>query len=380
MAKKKSEPGKTPARRPAKDAPSILKGYEELLVEIKERVRAAQVRAAVAVNRELIELYWHIGRSIVERQGAQGWGKSVVERLARDLRAEFPGVGGFSPRNVWRMRAFYLAYTEEVKKLPRGVAEMDGENLPRPVAEIPWGHNSDLMDKVKDPRERLWYAKAAVEHGWSRAVLAHWIDSDLHRRQGKASTNFERALPSPQSDLARELLKDPYNFDFLTISQDAEEREIERGLVDHIRQFLLELGVGFAFVGRQYRLEVGGEDFFIDLLFYHLKLRCYVVLELKAGTFKPEYAGKMNFYLSAVDDLLRHPDDEPSIGIILCRSKNEVIAEYALRDVRKPVGVSSYVTKLVESLPAKLKGSLPSPEALEAELRKGGDEEAPGKA
>jgi predicted nuclease of restriction endonuclease-like (RecB) superfamily len=360
MAKKTNMPDKRPARRPAKAAPFTPEGYTTLLDEIKERVRTARLRAAVAVNQELVLLYWSIGRDILDRQRRHGWGAKVVDRLAADLRREFPGVEGFSPRNLKYMRAFARAWPDE-----RIVQEA--------LARISWYHNLALLEKVKGREERLWYARKAVENGWSRNVLVHWIEGDLHGRQGKASTNFHRSLPPPQSDLAREVLKDPYAFDFLTLAEDAEERAVERGLVDHIREFLLELGVGFAFVGRQYRLEVGGEEFFIDLLFYHLKLRCYVVLDLKAGAFRPEYAGKMNFYLSAVDDLLRHPDDQPSIGIILCRSRNRVVAEYALRDVAKPVGVSSYVTKLVESLPAKLKGSLPSPKALEAELRKGGD-------
>ena len=365
MAKKKTE-RKPPARKPAADV--IPKGYEALLAELKERVRTAQVRAAVAASRVLIELYWQIGRDIVGRQEAHGWGKSVVERLARDLQVEFPGMSGFSPRNVWRMRAFYLAYTEDVRKLPRPVAEMDGENLPRAVAEIPWGHNADLLDKVKDPAARLWYARAAVENGWSRSVLTHWLESNLHGRQGKASTNFERTLPRPQSDLARETLKAPYTFEFLTLAREAEEKELEEGLLAHIRKFLVELGAGFAFVGQQVRLDVGGEDFYVDLLFYHLKLRCFVVVDLKTTAFRPEYAGKMNFYLSAVDDLLRHPDDKPSIGIILCKAKNKVVAEYALRDLAKPVGVSSYITQLVESLPAAFRGALPSPGELGAEL------------
>jgi predicted nuclease of restriction endonuclease-like (RecB) superfamily len=326
MAKKRAASPKS--GRPAKKATDLLpKGYDELLAQIKERIRSAQLRAGLAVNRELIELYWQIGRSIVERQRSDGWGKSVVERLAQDLQAEFPGISGFSPRNVWRMRAFYLAYTEDVRKLPRPVAELDGENLPRPVAEIPWGHNADLLDKIKNPEERLWYARATVEHGWSRPLLVHWIEGGLYRRQGKATTNFVKSLPSPQSDLARDILKDPYNFDFLTLAKDAEERALQKGLLAHIQHFLVELGAGFAFLGQQYRLEVGGEDFYIDLLFYHVKLRCYVVIDLKMTPFKPEYAGKMNFYLSAVDDLLRHPADKPSIGIILCKAKNEVVAE-----------------------------------------------------
>lgn len=366
MAKKKSKAGSPNHRSGAELLPN---GYKAFLKELTERVRTAQLRAAVAANRVLTELYWQIGRDIVERQKVHGWGKSVVERLARDLQAEFPGLGGFSPRNVWRMRAFYLAYSEEVQKLPRPVAEMDGENLPRPVAEIPWGHNADLLDKVDDPVARLWYARKAVESGWSRSMLVHWVESGLYERQGKAQTNFERTLPAPQSDLARETLKDPYTFEFLTIADNAEEKELEEALLAHIRKFLIELGAGFAFVGQQVRLDVGGEDFYMDLLFYHLKLRCFVVVDLKTTTFKPEYAGKMNFYLSAVDDLLRHVDDKPSIGIILCKAKSQVAVEYALRDLVKPVGVSSYVTKLVESLPAALRGSLPSPKELAAELK-----------
>lgn len=374
---RKSGGNKKPGPKPAKAAAPASRDYESFLGELKERIRTAQLRAAVAVNRELIELYWQVGRQIVERQEAHGWGRSVVERLARDLQAAFPGLSGFSPRNVWRMRSFYLAYTADVRKLPRPVAEMDGENLPQAVAQIPWGHNADLLDKVKDPAVRLWYARSAVENGWSRSVMVHWIESGLYERQGKAQTNFGKTLPSSQSDLARETLKDPYKFEFLTLDREAEEKALESGLLAHIQKFLIELGAGFAFVGRQVRLDVGGEDFYLDLLFYHLKLRCYVVIDLKATAFRPEYAGKMNFYLSAVDDLLRHPDDKPSIGIILCKSKNKVVAEYALRDVGKPVGVSSYVTKLVESLPKDLRGSLPSPKEIEAELSGEDDAEEP---
>lgn len=264
---------------------------------------------------------------------------------------------GFSPRNLKYMRAFAQAWSEEAI-------------VQEALAQITWYHNLTLIEKLKEREERLWYAQETVKNGWSRNVLVHWIESDLYERQGKASTNFEQSMPKRQSDLARELLKDPYDFQFLATAREAEEREIEQGLVAHIREFLLELGAGFAFLGQQFKLEVGGEEFFIDLLFYHVKLRCYVVLELKAGPFKPEYAGKMNFYLSAVDDLLRHPDDKPSIGIILCKTKNQVIAEYALRDLAKPVGISSYITKLVESLPKELRGSLPSPKQFEAELEK----------
>lgn len=349
-----------------RQVPGLPSGYHDFLEDLKNRIRAAQVKAALSVNRELIRLYWDIGRSIIERQRTEGWGKAVVERLASDLQKAFPGIGGFSPQNVWYMRAFYMAWTEEVRKLQQPVGELDAQNLPRAVAEIPWGHNLQLLSKLKTPDLRLWYAKMAVEHGWSRAVLVHQIESGLYERQGKALTNFKRTLPPPQSDLAQETIKDPYTFDFLTLGPKARERDLEQGLLDHLQRFLIELGVGFAFVGRQVHMEVGNEDFYIDLLFYHLRLRCYVVIELKTGAFKPEYAGKMNFYLSAVDDRLRHKDDQPSVGIILCKSKNHLIAEYALRDANKPIGVAAY--KLTKALPEKLKGTLPSPEELEEEL------------
>jgi len=303
---------------------------------------------------------WHIGRDILTRQEEQGWGAKIIDRLAMDLRRAYPDMTGLSPRNLKYMRAFAEAWPEE-------------PIVQQAAAQIPWFHNCILLDKVKDQKERAWYIGKTIENGWSRAVLVHWIESDLYQRQGKARTNFEKTLPPLQSDLARETLKDPYNFEFLTLAADAEERALQKGLLEHIQQFLIELGAGFAFVGQQYRLEVGDEDFFIDLLFYHLKLRCYIVIDLKTTGFKPEYAGKMNFYLLAVDDQLRHADDKPSIGIVLCKAKNQVVAEYALRDLAKPVGVSSYVTKLVESLPPSLRGSLPSPEELEAELKKDGD-------
>jgi predicted nuclease of restriction endonuclease-like (RecB) superfamily len=361
MAKKRPTPPKAAATPKAKRESTLLpEGYAELLGQIKERIRSAQLRAASAVNRELVLLYWQLGREIIARQEQQGWGAKIIDQLAADLRHSFPEMTGLSPRNLKYMRAFGEAWPEEpiVQQL---------------VAQIPWGHNVRLLDYVKDRAEREWYIRKTIENGWSRNVLVHWIESDLFKRQGKATTNFTRSLPLPQSDLAGELLKDPYNFEFLTLAEDAEERALQNGLLQHIQHFLIELGAGFAFVGQQYRLEVGGDDFFIDLLFYHLKLRCYVVIELKTTAFRPEYAGKMNFYLSAVDDLLRHPDDQPSIGIILCKTKNQVVAEYALRDLAKPVGVSSYITKLVESLPPSLRSDLPGTEALEAELKKMGD-------
>ena len=330
-------------------------GYDLFLDDLKQRVRTSQLKAAIAVNSELIRLYWDIGRSIVERQQQDGWGKAVVDRLAGDIQQSFPGISGFSPRNVWRMRAFFLAY------VPESSRNANASILPQAVAEIPWGHNIVLLERIKDLTARLWYVKATKEFGWSRSILEHQIESNTYGRKGKAVTNFEKALPAAQSDLARETLKDPYSFQFLTLAEDHAEADLQRGLVSHIRQFLLELGAGFAYVGERYHLEVGGEDFYLDLVFYHLKLRSFVIFDLKAKRFTPEAAGKMNFYLSAVDDLLRHADDNPSIGIILCKAKNKVIAEYALRDIEKPLAITTYMTRLVESLPDELKKELDLP-------------------
>ncbi len=347
--------------------------YAELLVQVKVCIREARVRASLAANRELVVLYWEVGKLIVGRQQAEGWGASVIERLSRDIRQEFPGFQGFSPRNIWRMRAFYLAYTGEAADLPRPVAEMDGENLPRLVAEIPWGHNADLIQMVKDPVARFWYMRQTIEHGWSRPILALHIRQSDYERRGSAVTNFGRTLPTPQSDLARDVLKDPYIFDFLGLTDDIRERELENALLVHLRKFLIELGSGFAFVGNQYRLAIGDEDYYIDLLFYHLKLRCYFVIDLKTRPFVAEDAGKMNFYLNAVDDLLRHPDDHPSLGLVLCREKegsNRMVLEYALRGLKKPIGVSEY--QLTRALPDDLKPSLPTVEEIEREIGEGG--------
>jgi predicted nuclease of restriction endonuclease-like (RecB) superfamily len=275
--------------------------YPAMLKDVKSRIQAAQIKAALSVNRELIELYWDIGKLITSRQKMEGWGKSVVERLSADLRNEFPEITGFSTRNIWRMRSFYIAWTEGTQKLTRAVAQFDAENLPQPVAEIPWGHNILLLEKLKSPSKRFWYAVKTKEFGWSRAVLAHQIESDLYSRQGRAITNFPETLPAPQSDLANQLLKDPYHLDFLSIGPDVTERQLEMALLDRLKNFLLELGKGFAFVGNQVHLEVGGKDYYIDLLFYHLHLRCYVVIDLKVEEFKPEFAGKMNFYLATIE-------------------------------------------------------------------------------
>jgi len=367
-------------RRGTNDA--MPKEYATFLSELKDRIRDAHAKAFLSVNRELIGLYWQIGKGIVERQQRDGWGEGIVDRLATDIQREFPGIEGFSPRNIWRMRAFYLAWTEEISdlaeplreigntKLTQPTSESDSEVLPQPVAELPWSHNIILIEKLNDPLERLWYAQRTIEHGWSRATLVHHIELDLCGRQGKAITNFARSLPPPQSDLAGHSLKDPYIFDFLSMNEDIAEKSLERGLIENIRKFLLELGTGFAFVGSQYHLEIDGEDFYIDLLFYHIRLRCFVIIDLKAGNFKPEYAGKMNFYLAALDDRLRHPTDNPSIGIILCKTNKKVIAEYALRNMAAPIGVSEYL--LTRKVPVGLKADLPSIKDIEKKLTRKG--------
>lgn len=329
-------------------------GYADWLADLKGRIHTAQQRATLAVNRELVLLYWHIGRDILARQSAQGWGAKVIERLAHDLRTAFPEMKGFSPRNLKYMRAFAQASPE-------------AEFVQEVLAQLPWYHQLALLDKLGSPESRRWYAAKAIEHNWSRNILVMQIETRLLERSGSAVTNFEASLPRPQSDLARESLKDPYRFDFLGLSDEAQEREIENALVKHVTEFLLELGAGFAFVGRQVLLDVGGDEFLIDLLFYHLKLRCYLVIELKAGKFKPEHLGQLGFYLTAVDAQVKHPQDAPTIGLLLCKSKNKVVAEYALRDKAQPMGIAEY--KLLESLPAELQTSLPSIEQIERELQ-----------
>ena len=327
--------------------------YEDVLRLLTERVRAAQLKAALAVNRELVSLYWEIGREILVRQTESGWGAKLIDRLSADLRATFPEVKGFSVRNLKYMRSFAAAWPEQ-------------EVMERAPARIPWFHNCVILDKSKNSEERAFYVAQALENGWSRNVLNIQIESGLYHRQGRAITNFERTLPSPDSDLAQQTLKDPYVFDFLELTEKFRERDLEKALLQDICAFLLELGVGFSFVGSQYHLEVGGRDFYVDLLFYHLRLRRYVVIDLKAGEFLPEYAGKMNFYLSAVDDTLRSESDGPTIGLLLCKQKNKVIVEYALRETLKPIGVSEW--QLTKSLPEALEQDLPTVDALTAEL------------
>jgi len=335
---------------------SGLREYATLVAELKERIRSAQIRAVRSVNRELIKLYWDLGKAIVERQKRLGWGRTVVERLAHDLRVEFPDQKGFSSRNLWEMRLFYETYSGRPK-------------LQQLVAELPWGQNLVILHSVHDDKEREYYSRATAQYGWSRAVLTHQIETKLYHREVKAKKthNFRRLLPARQAHVADGMLKDPYIFDFITLEPDAKERELEQALLQHLRRFLIELGKGFAFVGSQYGLQVGKEEFFLDLLFYHLGLRRYIVIDLKTVPFKPEFVGKMNFYLTAVDEQLRHPDDKPSLGIILCKDKDDVVVEFALRDVHKPLGVTRY--QVTARLPKQLSEALPSVSELKRQLR-----------
>lgn len=327
--------------------------YGQWLADIKNRVLTARHKAALAVNAELVSLYWHIGRDILQRQAAQGWGSKVIDRLGRDLREAFPEMKGFSRANLLYMRAFAEAWT-------------DFETVQQSVGQLPWGHNVLLLNRIKEQEARLFYVQKAIAENWSRATLEVHIKNRLHERQGKAVTNFAARLSAPTSALAQETLKDPYLFDFLSLGEDAQEREIENALMQHITRFLLELGNGFAFVGRQYRLEVNGDEFFIDLLFYHTRLKCYVVVELKATAFKPEHAGQLNFYLAAIDAQIKAPDDHPTIGLLLCKTQNRLVAEYALSGIDKPIGIAEY--ELVRALPEPLVTNLPTVEQLENEL------------
>jgi predicted nuclease of restriction endonuclease-like (RecB) superfamily len=329
--------------------------YVETLGEIKRRIQEGRLRVVLAANSAMVLLYWDIGRMILERQERAGWGAKVIDRLSKDLRDAFPEMRGFSPRNLKYMRAFAAAWP-------------DGAITQRVVAQLPWRQNIALLERLTDEQTRLWYAEQAIQNGWSQSVLCLQIDRRAHERHGKAITNFPAALPPTDSDMAAQVLKDPYLFDFLGTADPRREREVEAALVDHVQRFLLELGAGFAFVGRQVPLEVGDQDFRLDLLFYHLKLRCYVVVELKATAFDPAFVGQLNVYLSAVDDLLRHADDKPTIGLLLCRAKDKVIVEYALRNLQSPVGVAQWETKIVKSLPKDLRGSLPTVEEIEREV------------
>lgn len=346
-------------------------GFLALLAEVKGRIQSAQARAIFAVNAELVRLYWDVGRIVRERQTREGWGTGVIPRLARELHNDLPDLKGFSERNIKLMVQFSLEYPDVFAPgNPIGqplVAQLPHDTKRQlPVAQIPWAHNVLLMQKFKDLDLRRWYMEQTLVNGWSRNVLGLMIDAQAHLRHGKAVANFQQRLPAPQSDLARQTLKDPYIFDFLTLAEPFQERELETGLIQHLEKFLLELGQGFAFVGRQFRLDVGGDDFYIDLLFYHLRLRAFVVIELKKGKFKPEYAGKLNFYCNVINDRLRHPSDQPTIGLILCQSHDRLLAEYSLAGIDQPIGVSTY--ELTRALPPTLKSALPTVEQIEAEL------------
>ena len=330
-----------------------LARYNAFFDALKVRIRTAQLRASLAVNQELMLLYWHIGREILKRQQEEGWGSKVVSKLAQDLKREFPDMKGFSRTSLLYMRAFAEAYPDEAI-------------VQRSAGQIPWRHNQVLLDKLKKLEERLWYAQKSLEGGWSRDILVMQIESGLYDRQGGAITNFERTLPKPQSDLAQQIVKDPYALDFLTLSDDAQERDLERGLVSHIHDFLMELGTGFAFVGSQYSLEVSGKEYRLDLLFYHIPLHRYVVIDLKMGEFEPQHSGQMSFYVTAVDNILRTERDDPTIGIILCKSKDRTTVEYALQGSNQPIGVSSY--QFQSKLPPALEKSLPTVEQLEIVL------------
>ena len=364
--------------------------YFAWLKELKAKIRSTQIRAALAASRELILFYWELGGDISRKLEETNWGAKVIDQLAKDLRSEFPDMQGFSRRNLYYTKKFYEIFNgfprdskivpptgaqlksipqpeDESQTVPRGGAPMIPAIVYQIGGQLPWSHIKILLDKVSDYKEALFYINQTIENGWSRDVLALQIKSNLFSRQGSVISNFKNTLPEPQSDLAQQTIKDPYSFDFLTMTHPYNERDIENQLVEHITKFLLELGKGFAFVGRQYHMEVGKTDYYLDLLFYHIKLKCYVVIELKNTKFIPEYAGKLNFYLSAVDSLLKTDNDNPTIGILLCRDKNKIETEFALRDINKPMGVSEFT--LTEIIPEELKGALPTVEEIEEDMK-----------
>lgn len=336
--------------------------YKQWLNEIKQNFQSAQIKASIQVNSTLLEFYWNLGNEIVEKQKNSTWGAGFLQQLSDDLSTEFPDVKGFSRRNLELIRKWYLFWQQVVSQ----IESVNTKQVVSQILQIPWGHNIAIVQKCKTTEEALYYVQNTIKNGISRSILIHQIETNLHTRDGKAITNFEATLPPLQSDLAKEITKDPYNFDFLSLTKGYQEKELENALTDNITKFLLELGSGFAFVGRQYKLIVGGDEFRIDLLFYHIKLKCYVVVELKATEFKPEFAGKLSFYTSAVDGEIKDIDDNPTIGILICKSKNDIVVEYALKDINKPLGISEY--ELTEVLPKKYQSSLPSIEEIEAQL------------
>ena len=340
--------------------------YGKLLASIKSKIRSSQIKASISVNKAVLSLYWDIGEMIIKKQIEAKWGDFLIEKLAIDLHGDFPNMKGFSRRNLFYMKQWVLFYTGKGQLVQQPVALI--KKVQQLAGQIPWGHNVLVISKVKSIAEAEFYLKETITHNWSRSVLAIHIEADDFRRKGKLANNFHLTLPKPQSDLARETLKDPYNFDFICLNDDALEREIEDALTTHITRFLLELGAGFAFVGRQYNLQADGKDFFIDLLFYHLKLRCYIAIELKAGEFKPDFAGQINFYLTALDETVKAKTDNPSIGLVLCKTRSKIIAEWSLRKMNAPIGVSEF--RLTTAIPKEFKPNLPSIEEIETELSK----------
>lgn len=377
-------------------ASELSKNYSAILQDLKEKIRQARLRATLAVNAELLKIYWEIGYTILQQQKSEGWGAKVIDRLAADLRLEFTDMKGLSPRNFKYMRAFADAYPDfiivqqsiaqlqNIDREPSGfvqaaLAQTGSTSNPLivqvPLAQLTWYHHITLLDKIKDPKIRNFYIQKTAENGWSRNVMVHQIESGLHKRQGTLTNNFQLTLPSYDSELALQLFKDPYHLDFVMLTEEAKERDLEDALMNHITKLLLELGDGFAFMGRQKRFEAGGKEFFIDLLFYHTKLRRYVIIDLKIGEFEAEFVSKMNLYLGVADDTLRGKYDEFSIGLILCKTKNKIVAEYALRDTNKPIGIAEY--KIGAMLPEDIKGKLPSIEEIEAVLQAENFEQSP---
>lgn len=335
--------------------------YKVWVKELKQRIRQSQIKAAVRVNVEMLRLYWSIGEDIVKRNAEAVWGKSVINQLSQDLGEEFPDMKGFSPRNLAYMKQFYLFYSDD-KSLQQVAAKIDDA-----VFSIPWGHQMYILDKIKDVREALFYVHKTIENGWSRNVLLNMLDTKLYEVQGKAITNFERLLPAPQSDLAQQTLKDPYNFDFLTMKQGYVEKELEDALTENMTKFLLELGNGFAYIGRQVRIVVGQKELFMDLLFYNLKLHSYVVIELKTGEFRAEYVSKLGLYVTAVNHQMKQQIDNNTIGLLICKTKDEVVARYALETSNAPIGISEF--QLTNLIPDDFKSSLPSIEDIENGLK-----------
>ncbi|PSR51867.1 DUF1016 domain-containing protein [Adhaeribacter arboris] len=350
--------------------------YHSWIAQLEKRIQVSQLKAAVRVNTELILVYWQLGKEIVEKQQEANWGDNLIEQLSKDLSIAFPKMKGFSRTNLFYIRKWYLFYSQEQELVPQLVGQLpsvvnlddEQELVPQLVGLIPWGHNREIITKCADVKEALFYVSETIRYNWSRVVLLHQMDSKLYQRQGKAQNNFALTLPKPQADLAIETLKNPYNFDFLTLGPQARERDLENALADQVTNFLLELGQGFAYMGRQYQVHVNGDTYYLDILLYHTKLRCHVVVELKMKDFQPEFAGKLNFYLNAVDAQMRHPSDNPSIGILLCKTPNKVVVEYSLKNITAPLGVAEY--QLTHAVPEELKGELPTIEEIEEELER----------